>query len=87
MRLFTTIISLIYVALNGFIIHMISHKINVRSSYDSSYLYLKKYKYLDKLIKFLISIIDFHDSTSINKQFKNNIIWNNLLFQDYTYYF
>lgn len=76
------IITFIYVSFNGYFVHYLSHKINLREIFYSSDStkfdnYLYKIPGMDNVIYFLFKMFDFHSEihhdSSINKQFNNKI--------------
>mgnify|MGYP004038235683 FL=1 len=51
---------------------------NFEEIYEDTHIYIKKYKFLDKFMKWIISILDFHSKihhdSHINKHLKNQIL-------------
>jgi hypothetical protein len=76
------IITFIYVSVNGYFFHYLSHKINfIKIFYTSDSTKFDNYLYkipgMDNFIYFLFKMFDFHSEThhdtTINKQFQNKI--------------
>ena len=80
-------LSLIFVAFNGYFIHVLSHAINLTEMYNNSGIYFKRIPILDSILKRLVWFVDFHRTThhnsEVNKEIHNQIFeaFNNFVMQ------